>query len=248
MASKHKPLEEYKLELKELNKEEKNKGSIKIQCPCGKKHIPGSDLNIHDKIAKCNSCDLVFSIEKDLSSLSSDHSRKVKQELFRPEGIDLFRYKDELDLSLPLPWGIWETLGIVFAPMFGFPLLFGGLTNGNLAPTVIGALLFLSLFIFLIRRIGSKIYISIADGFLSTRITPKWQSHKHYHIEDIDQLYVKLNPAGTHDLNMIINSPAGQRQIKLLPNIKGISKAHYLEQEIEKHLGIINREVPEEAK
>ena len=46
---------------------------------------------------------------------------------------------------------------------------------------------------------------------------------------------------------MLINGLDGQKNIKLIPNLDSKSKALYMEQEIEKHLGIIDRAVVEET-
>lgn len=45
---------------------------------------------------------------------------------------------------------------------------------------------------------------------------------------------------------MIINGADGQKHIVLISKVLSLSKAKHLEQEIEKHLGIIDREVLEE--
>ena len=47
---------------------------------------------------------------------------------------------------------------------------------------------------------------------------------------------------------MILNGIEGQKHVPLIPVLGSLSKARYLEQEIEKHLGIIDREVLEEIK
>ena len=44
---------------------------------------------------------------------------------------------------------------------------------------------------------------------------------------------------------MIVNGAEGQRHVVLIPKVSSLSKAKYLEQEIEKHLGIKDRKVPE---
>jgi len=44
---------------------------------------------------------------------------------------------------------------------------------------------------------------------------------------------------------MIINGPDGQKLMRLLHPLSSPSKAKYLEQEIEKYLGIIDRDVLE---
>ena len=64
---------------------------------------------------------------------------------------------------------------------------------------------------------------------------------------DIDQLYLKRDPSNGYILvKMVINSPAGQKHIKLVGIAPGkLSQAKYLEQEIERYLGIKDRKVVE---
>ena len=45
---------------------------------------------------------------------------------------------------------------------------------------------------------------------------------------------------------MIVNEPTGQKHIELISNVDSRSKAKYIEQEIEKYLGIKDRRVPDE--
>ena len=65
---------------------------------------------------------------------------------------------------------------------------------------------------------------------------------RYFPVEDIDQIYIKH--VGHYGLYMIVNGTKGQQHVKLV-DVKTISKAKYLEQEIEKYLGIENRKVPE---
>ena len=46
---------------------------------------------------------------------------------------------------------------------------------------------------------------------------------------------------------MIVNGTTVQKYIPLIKNVGSPSKARYLEQEIEKQIGITDRQVPEEA-
>ena len=45
---------------------------------------------------------------------------------------------------------------------------------------------------------------------------------------------------------MIVNSLEGQKHVDLIHHAGTLSKAKFIEQEIERHLGIIDRKVPEE--
>ena len=79
------PIEEYKLKLQELSLESKPEFK-RIKCPSCNSDIPADNLNINDKIAKCNSCDIIFPFHKNIAELLS--SKKPQQEVLRPEGIE----------------------------------------------------------------------------------------------------------------------------------------------------------------
>ena len=80
LKSYHKPLE--KLELNET----KQSTFIRINCPSCDSPVNAADLNINDKIAKCSSCDSVFSFEQEIQQLLS--LSPIKQEVAKPAGID----------------------------------------------------------------------------------------------------------------------------------------------------------------
>ena len=64
----HEYKEPYKLKLKKLDLE-KQQEFHQISCPSCQTGIPASDLNINDKIAKCNSCNVVFSFQGTVNQL-----------------------------------------------------------------------------------------------------------------------------------------------------------------------------------
>ena len=90
--------EQHKLKLKKLNLE-KEQSFYKILCPSCKNEVKSNDLNINDKIAKCGACNVVFSFQEMVNNLFTNPT-KIKQEIIRPEGIDLFYLKDELDITV----------------------------------------------------------------------------------------------------------------------------------------------------
>ena len=69
-----------------------------------------------------------------------------------------------------------------------------------------------------------------------------WQRVK----KKIDQLYLKPSQEmpGHYNIHMVINGMEGQKHERLM-KVSSLSKAKYLEQEIENYLGIENRAVPE---
>ena len=240
--------EQHQLKLKQLDLK-KNKGFHTISCPACQTTIPATDLNINDKIAKCSACNVVFSFQETVNNLFRNPS-KVKQEIIRPEGIDLFYFKEELDMTIQPP----SPTGLAFiASMMGIiTTLFIFLTVLKPAFFLFIITLFFGILnIYLIYnwfvQAKSKIHISINERLLNIEWRPKQKGkNQSYDRNDIDQLYIRK---GTHyGIYMILNGIEGQKHVPLIPVLGSLSKARYLEQEIEKHLGIIDKEVLEEIK
>ena len=70
---------------------------IEVCCPNCYTALATEAINIHDKIAKCASCNIVFPFE--LTDSKEMDTRSLPEEIIRPEGIDIFRYKGELDFT-----------------------------------------------------------------------------------------------------------------------------------------------------
>ncbi len=98
---KKQPVDQYKpaekLELEQIKKEFP-KVFRKINCPSCKQDIPADHLNLQNSLAKCGNCNVIFSIEEEVKTVQT--KEEMKQEVFRPEGIDLFYYKDDLDITV----------------------------------------------------------------------------------------------------------------------------------------------------
>ena len=101
----------------------------------------------------------------------------------------------------------------------------------------------------------SKTYITVDDKYLSIIKRPyrlPFTKDEYYLIDEFDQIYTRKrpNPNGggksIFEIHAVLNTPKGQKHIKLSPILESKSKAQYIEQEIEQHLGITDRPVPEE--
>ncbi|MFT4665030.1 MAG: hypothetical protein ACI8YQ_000382 [Polaribacter sp.] len=242
----HKEIEKYKLELKEVPLESAPADHRKINCSSCGNHIPADNININDKIAKCNNCNVVFSFQNEIASLLK--REKTKQEVLRPEGIDIFYFQEDLDIVIKQPMTALEVIGLSLLPLFVF--VFGALffkgKIGMMMPIITG---FLSVILIgnLFMRSKHKVHLSVGRKFLSIKWRPrKFYKDQFYPIQEIDQIYVK-NVAGQYTIYMILNGADGQKHVPLISGIDSMSKARYLEQEIEYHLGIEDREVPEES-
>jgi len=83
------------------------------------------------------------------------------------------------------------------------------------------------------------------DVYFNIQWRPKkFVKDQRFLVTDIDQIYIK-DYHGYNQVMMIVNQPSGQKHVPLIM-VRGISKARFLEQEIEKYLKIEDRQVPEE--
>lgn len=240
----HKPLEKTKLELKNLGKTFP-KVFKKITCPSCESEVPAQDLNINDKIGKCGSCNVIFPFHETVESFNQQSL--VSQELIRPEGIDLFHFQDELEITIKgqpaenafdlIVLGL-ATLSFIFLEIM---LLTESFAWSWFLPNTL--LIVYAIYAYF-RRKNSFIHLDIDNQYLNIRWRPKKMvKDRSYSVHDIDQIYINK----AHQLMMIVNGDDGQKHVKLTPKIGGLTKAKYLEQEIEKKLGITNRKVPEEV-
>lgn len=234
-----------KLELKEVKKTFP-KVFKKVHCPSCDGEIDAGNLNLQNSVAKCGSCNVIFSIEEEVDKVKV--KKEVKQEVLRPEGIDLFFYKDDLDITIQEHIQGLNAFGIFFLPVLSFFSILIYFTKGIPVyfPVVftIGALYFIYV---AFNYSKNKTYIDINDRFMNIKSRPKkLKKDKTYVANEIDQLYLKYaaDGSGYYTIFMIINSIKGQKHEKLM-TVNTLSKAKYLEQEIEKYLNIADRKVPE---
>jgi len=251
------PLEEYKFE-DHLKLEDLKPPFMEVQkvdCPSCSQAVPADNLNIQTNVAKCDSCDVIFSFSKHVEQLSNQ--RRISQEILQPEGVELSRFRDELDISVEQPW---STIEIIFLSLF--PLLILIVTSiivETRPPTDFNKIGVISLWLtalvgyisyFFIRK-GHKVYVHIDDRNLYIERRPKkFIRDKQYAIQDIDQVYIKNvvsgNGAKGIGVFLIVNGIGGQKHVELIKSVNSRSKAKYIEQEIERHLGIPDRRVPDE--
>jgi len=214
-----------------------------LDCPSCGSGILSDDININDKIAKCGSCHAIFPFHKKIEHLLTPDT--AKQEIIRPEGIDVFRFRDSLELTIRQPLTVIEMIVLMLIPLWGFTIAVG-LVKGMFLLLMLSILLFLGSSIYgLVWYYRHKMHLTINQRFLTVKREPrKYIAEKAYAVEDIDQIYIAYTSLGLSIL-AIINGVNGQKHINLISNVSTISKAKYLEQEIEKYLGIEDRRVPE---
>lgn len=223
----------------------------KICCPSCGSATPAENLNIHNGIAKCNDCNSIFSFQQDIDQLSSQ--TQLKQEILRPEGVEISHFQNELDISVAQPWAPTEIILTSIAPFVIFALAVA--IAANFVPSAFTkafVLAFLtsgiaSYIAYFFKRRRHKTYIHIDPYHLHIENRPKkLVRDRSYNVEDIDQVYIQ-SVGHYHGIHMIVNSHDGQKHIPLIHYVKSRSQAKYIEQEIERQLNIPDRRVPEEA-
>jgi hypothetical protein len=245
------PIEQYKavekLELKELKKELSQKFK-KINCPSCDDEIASNAINLQNSIAKCSNCNVIFSIEEDIENIKAKN--EIKQQILRPEGIDLFYYGDELDITIDQHIEGFNAWAIAFAPFIAIGAVLLFFLGKNPISPYFPISFSLVAFYYLYKAFTyskNKIYIDINNRYLSIKYRPEnFKKDKMYAADEIDQLYLKPSSDGLghYTIHMIVNGLEGQKHEKLM-TVKTLSKAKFLEQEIEKYLNISNREIPE---
>ena len=216
-----------------------------VRCPSCLSEIPVADINIQEKVAKCTSCNGLFSVKPIIEDLTEKPS--MHQEVIRPEGIEIFKFQDELDISVRQPFLVGEMMAVAFIPIFTLMFTIAYITGKFDATAMIVSWSLLAIaLINLVLRKKHKIHINVDSRNLSIVWKPrKFMKTRVIPVGEIDQLYV-ATASGMSSIFIVVNGVEGQRHMKILSGLRGVSRAKYLEQEIEKHLGIKNRKVPEE--
>lgn len=242
------PLEEYKLKLKDLDLPPLENFK-RLECPACQAKITADQINIQDKIAKCGSCHAIFPFEQTIKNFLSPSNSK--HDMLKPEGIDLFYYKDELDITFQQPFSVLDGLPLLI-------LIFAGIISTGIYFKHGGEFQFywmcfywaLSLFPIynLFQRKNHHVHVTVDEVYLHIMWRPKKMiKDRKILVREIAQIYVKLVNEG-YALFAVVNGPDGQRHEKLISGMTTPAKAKYLEQEIEKHLHIEDRPVADEVK
>ena len=245
------PIEEYKpvekLELKRLKKE-LPKVFKKVNCPSCEEEVTADNLNLQNSVAKCGSCNVIFSIEEEVEKVKS--KKGMKQEVFRPEGIDLFFYNDDLEISVQQHIQGVDLYGLMIFPFIAILTIGIFFLGEHSIHPFIPFIFSMGSLYFIYKGLNyskNKTYIDINDKSLSIKSRPKnLKKDKTYSADEIDQLYLRYSSDGMGHItiHMIINGVEGQKHKELL-TVNSLSKAKYLEQEIERYLNIEDRKILE---
>ena len=157
------PLQQHKTKLKELTLELPKDYQI-VSCPSCNLAVPATDLNIHDKIGKCCECNALFPLQDTINLLlQATTVDQPKQTILRPEGIEVFEFKNELELSFKKHFSFWLIPALIFFPFFSIlftTIYFNVGTMPILVPVLFWIPTLISLYLTIVR---STIRINIDD-------------------------------------------------------------------------------------
>jgi len=222
--------------------------AVQVVCTNCAEVVPASDLNINDMIAKCQCCDSIFSIKKIVSELQAKTDSLYTDEIGRPEGIELNYFHNEFEITARQPLPIFDIIMACSAPLFlfiGLGLFFGDGAIIGLPVATISAIVLVWSIVKLIRSKSNRVYVTINDHSLDVAYRPKnFVKDQSFLVSEIEQAFVKADPVmGGHAVYLVINDPNGQSQKRLMGGMKSLLKAKYIEQELERKLGITNKKV-----
>jgi len=219
-----------------------------VSCPNCSTEIPADNLYVENQIGKCKSCAAMFSIEDDIKELRKS-SHKIKQNVLRPAGIEMFQFQDQFEISFEpsFSWLEWIVFMLYcMISVIGIPM---SIKFSNIYPLASLTILPTILLYYYVKRRKEKhrVILAIDNQQLSILWRPKkLHQDKAYNIEDIHQLFVKpRTDMAVWTIFMIVDEGQGQEHIKLASLTNG-PQAKYLEQEIEAYLKIEDVHVPGE--
>jgi len=229
--------------------------SKKISCTdCGEE-VSVKNIDLKDKIGKCENCNTVFSFQNEKLA------KPRRQEIFQPEGIEVYDYPDSMDILFK-----WRKVSkphwfIVFFTILWnlilFPFVIGIVSTGSywgLLPLGFHLLAGAGLGIYVLRKFLNSTSISANADLLSIISGPinlPWSKDKHIQSDDINQIYVKRysntkvngRPIYHFDVRAVT---VNDGDISLVKGINNVRKAQYIEQELEMYLGIKDRSMVNE--
>jgi hypothetical protein len=242
---------------------------MKLTCPSCGATVPASDVNIQQAIAKCSRCDSVFRIDQQLPTLKSSPDQPAVP--LPPK----FRVED-LGTELTISWS-WFTPSIFFLLFFcifwdGFLIAWysivlgvGVFGMGNAGPAGGIPALLMALFpilhvavgvgltYFVIASFVNRTRVRVDRGELSIHHGPiPFPGNKILSTANLTQFYCTETVSNrrrgysvSYDLNAV---QADGTKVKLLTGLTELEQALYLEQRLEKFLGIENERVPGEVR
>jgi len=244
------PIEgEYKFEGKIDGKKHKSNKSTKVVCPNCSNAVKANDINIQDKIAKCGTCNEVFSFENDLQKLLDYSKIAHKPVLGKQKNVEVLEYMGEFNITLTQfnDWGGMILFGAgIFGSLMSTVIYFKHGLQSPIGMFIIGIIFLYGLYR-MINYKKNKFYVDVDDQYLYIKTRPKnFLKDKVYVRAHVKQFYLKQFPnSDYYQLMMLYDGPDGEEHVKIAPMMQGKSTSLYIEQELERFMGIEEYEVPD---
>jgi len=201
-----------------------------VNCPSCSEKVIAANLNINDMVGKCDHCDSIFSFKKEVGNLHHNS------------------FNDELEISVSHGPPILDIITLIAVPigiLIGSLLYFADGKQVGLYVLLGSVILMINSIYNIYKHRKTKTFVTIDKDSIEVIHRPKnFKKDVFYDRSDIEQLYIKGDPHwGGHAVYAVINDPSGQQHKKIVSGMPSLIKAKYIEQEMERHLGIKNKKV-----
>lgn len=226
---------------------------MRVYCESCKREIPARDIDIRSRIAKCDVCNSIFDCS---SQLPTPGASITRESLSVPKGVEIHYIENGLQLIRRWfsPIIMFMTLFCLFWDGFMVFWFYTAISQGQWMMAVFGiihGLVGLGLTYYVIGGYINKTYITVSYGALNICHKPlPFPGNKVIPTRDLKQLYSKQRISHTRNgtsvyYEVYVLTHTGKKE-KLLSGLRVSEEALFIEQEIEKYLGIRDEAVPGE--
>ncbi len=226
-----------KLELKEVSIDN-DVPFTKINCPSCDEQVTADNVELGKAVAKCGSCHVLFPIEDTIALLSTSRD-KSERPMVKPEGVDVFEFKNQLEVVVKSPsnWvDIVMFIWIMIFPLISVIIMAKSLVAGNVDIIPIATTVFANVvpLYWYFKRKKNNLIFNISKDTLDVERRPMYMiKDKSFNRESIEQVYIKPG----YGLYIIINDFGEQKHIPIYISYNPVV-LRYLERTIENYLGI----------
>jgi len=233
---------------------------MQIKCKHCNEVVDAEDINLDRMLGKCKSCNAVFSFEDQIDASGVKQGPRSRGVVPLPKGFVV--EDDGRDLRISRRWFTPVAIFLLFfcVAWDGFLVFWYAMALGEKMPGPFGIFFILfpichvavgvGLTYFMLALFLNSTTIVVSQGLLSVRHGPlPWKGVRDIPIKELDQVYCKekqhRSRNGSHttfEVHAIQRGPKPEGgSLKLLSGLLEAEQALYIEQAIEKHLGIEDR-------
>lgn len=234
---------------------------MNIQCPACRSKVLSDDLNMQALAGMCRSCHTVFSFRDQLPA--GDPVREAAPPVRAAVPMPAKFRVERSGSDFVIFWD-WKSPAMWFLVIFcifwdGFLLFWYSIAFGTDSPLImklfplIHVAVGLGLTYFAVCMFVNRTFVGVSGGRLTVTHTPlPWPGNRAMPAGEIEQLYCfervshgKNGTSVTYEVNAV---QRGGTKVKLVGGLQEPEQALFLEQEIERALGIADRRVPGEMR